>query len=99
MSNDGHIEDKMLGEKRAYYSIANLSTKETFDYVFFTVLVYRDNQLLYAYHENNQMESLIPRSMKKYEKSLCNLDGSSTFGTYYQANRIVINFDGAYSYK
>ncbi|MCR5676446.1 MAG: Ig-like domain-containing protein [Agathobacter sp.] len=98
MSNDGHIEDKMLGEKRAYYSIANLSTKETFDYVFFTVLVYRDNQLLYAYHENNQMESLIPRSMKKYEKSLCNLDGSSTFGTYYQANKIVINFDSAYCY-
>lgn len=98
-SEDVRIEDKMLGEKRAYYSIANLSTKETFDYVFFTVLVYKDNQLLYAYHESNQMESLKPQAKKKYKHSLINLDGSTVPYTYYQANRIVINFDGAYSYK
>lgn len=96
VSHDEHIEDKMLGEKEAKYSIANLSTKETFDFVFFTVLVYRDNQLLYAYHESDQLK---PRSMKEYKKSLNNIDDLSYINTYYQANRIVINFDGAYSYK
>ena len=90
--------DEHIGETSASYFIANLSTKETFDYVFFTVLVYRDNQLLYAYHENDQLEPLKPRSMKEYKKSLNNIDGSSYINTYYQANRIVINFDGAYCY-
>ena len=96
MSHDEHIEDKMLGEKMACFSITNLSTKETFDAVFFTVLVYRDNQLLYAYHDNNQCEIIKPQATKKYGTSLGNQDGSSYNNTYYQANRIVINFDGAY---